>query len=331
MPSVPGAASWFSPPRCLYCGHGELLPWIDGVADRLKFVRGRWSFVRCAHCDSGHLTPMPAPEHIAQLYPAVYSFRSDYAPESRFKLLFARLEEVLFYRAMRRAEVATIGRRTGVSSGTVLDVGCGTGDRLRRFAESGFQVHGLEVQRALAEDVRHRFGFAVDVGSLDSIPYPNDAFDLVTMYWVLEHLLDVRAALTTIYRILRPGGWVVAEVPLSDSFQSALLGRRWSQFGDAPRHIAIPSRRGLTKLVAKCGFVDVSIRPSGIMNCAAGFALSLIPRAATMYAYTSRALTAHVARVAGGLITLLYAPVAGIENYVLGRPAFGLLLARKPL
>lgn len=330
MTPAPDSGSWCRPTRCLYCGNPELLAWIDGVADRLRFVPGTWSFTRCSHCGSVHLTPMPAPEHIADLYPTAYSFRSDYVPESRFKLLVARLEDTIFYRTMRRAEMESIRRRTGVSSGAMLDVGCGTGERLRRFAESGFHVRGLEVQRELADDVRRRLGFEVDVGSLDSIPYPDDAFDVVTMFCVLEHLLDVRAALTTIYRILRPGGWIVAEVPLSDSFQSGVLGRRWSQYTDAPRHIAIPSQRGLTTIFTTCGFVDIGIRPSGIMNCAAAFALSLIPRAATMYAYTSRSLASHVARVAGGLVTLLYAPAAAIENYVLGRPAFGLLLARKP-
>ena len=330
MASTPDEASWLRPTRCFYCGDSELRAWIDGVADRLQFVPGTWSFTRCSRCGSGHLTPMPASERIAELYPTAYSFRSDYVAESRFKLLVARLEDAIFYRAMRWREVESLRRRTGVSSGVMLDVGCGTGERLRRFADAGFHVRGLEVQGELADDVRGRFGFDVDVGSLDSIPYPDDAFDLVTMYWVLEHLLDVRAALVTVRRILKPGGWIVAEVPLADSFQSRVLGRRWSQFTDAPRHIAIPSRRGLAALLAACGFVDISVRPAGALNCAGSFALSLIPRAATMHAYTRRGLTAHLARVAGGFVALLYAPTAAIENYVLGRPAFGLLLARKP-
>jgi len=274
---------------------------------------------------------MPKEEIVADLYPSVYSFRPDYAMKSKTKRWIAAVEERAFYRLMHKGEVDTIKRHTGIVSGLMLDVGCGSGDRLARFARAGFQVRGIEIQKDLAEYVKSHRRFEVDIGTLDSVSYPTASFDIVTIYWVIEHLLNVESVLVKAHRILKPGGWLVAEIPLSDSSQSRLLGGRWSQFGEAPRHIGIPTHRGVEKALSASGYTEISILPSSLLNCAGSFALSVVPRAASTHAYGDSSLTSHFARLLGGILTLLYLPIATIENHFVHKPAFGLILARKPL
>jgi SAM-dependent methyltransferase len=51
----------------------------------------------------------------------------------------------------------------------------------------------------------------VDVASL---PYPDDHFDAILCNHVLEHVPDDRRALRELYRVLRPGGWAILQVPI---------------------------------------------------------------------------------------------------------------------
>lgn len=273
---------------------------------------------------------MPKQEKIAELYPRVYSFRPDIETQSKVKRLLAAMEERAFYSLMHKGEVNTIKSKTGIMSGAILDVGCGTGERLSRFAKVGFKVRGIEVQPELVEYVRSRLGFETDAGTLDSVSYLPNSFDIVTIHWVIEHLIDVKSVLRKIHTILKPNGWMVAEVPLSDSYQSDLLGDRWSQYCEAPRHIGIPSRSGIRHAVTECGFTDVTILPSSIITCAGFLALSVIPNATTTRAYNNASVAAHIPRLVAGLLTVLFFPVVIVENYLLRRPACALIFTRKP-
>lgn len=324
------SALWFRPTRCLYCGSDRLSPWMTDVKDRLGYVPGSWSFLRCDNCGSALLSPMPKQEAIAGLYPPVYSFRPDFETKSKLKRIVAAFEERTFYCFLHRNEVATIQRVTGIMSGAVLDVGCGTGDRLARFAKAGYQVRGLEIQPELVRYVRTRLGYKADVGTLHTFSYPADSFNIVTISSVIEHLLDVISVLKKIYGILKPHGWIVAEVPLSDSFQSRKLGNKWSQYCEAPRHLGIPSQEGARRAFTECGFADVIILPSTIINCAGFLGLSVIPKATATHTYGNSSMAAYIPRFLAGLVTVLYFPMAAIENYFLRRPACGLILARKP-
>jgi 2-polyprenyl-3-methyl-5-hydroxy-6-metoxy-1,4-benzoquinol methylase len=286
--------------------------------------------LRCGDCGSAQISPMPSPDKVAELYPPVYSFRPDFDTSSRAKSLIARAEEAAFYRLLHKRETETVKRHTGMAGGSMLDVGCGTGDRLVRFARAGFTVRGLEIQPELVSYVHDTLGFAADAGTLDTVSYDDNSFDIVTIYYVIEHLLDVKAVLKKIYAMLKPGGWIVAEMPLADSCQSRVLRTRWSQYSEAPRHVAIPSREGIQTALSECGFQDFTLLPATMMNCAGAFALSVIPNATSTHAYEKSGLVRHLPRVAGGVLTLLYFPAVALENYALHRPAFGLILARKP-
>lgn len=321
---------WYKPSSCLYCGFTELSPWISGIGDRLGFVPGAWSFLKCERCGSAHLSPMPKLEVIPDLYPPVYSFRPDFETKSKLKRLVARVEERFFYRLLHRNEVSSIRKHSGTNSGSLLDVGCGTGDRLTRFARAGYTVRGLEIQPELVEYVRNQLGYNVDAGTLDSFYYPDNSFELVTICWVIEHLAEVKSVLKKIHGMLKPNGWIVAEVPLTDSYQSEILGSRWCQYCEAPRHLSIPSQNGVERAFRASGYTDIKILPSTVMTCAGIFALSLVPNATATHAYGNSSMATHLPRFIAGAATVLYTPMVILENYIMRRPACSLVLARKP-
>jgi len=94
----------------------------------------------------------------------------------------------------------------------VLDVGCGTGVYLRRFAKLGFIPAGLEPAAGMLEVCR-RNNPSVDIvqGVATALPFPDASFDAVTAIEVHRylHLDDIRKSLKEALRVLRPGGIVV--------------------------------------------------------------------------------------------------------------------------
>lgn len=52
---------------------------------------------------------------------------------------------------------------------------------------------------------------AIDITSIDS---PDEVFDVILCSHVLEHVIDDRRAMRELYRVLRPGGWAILQVPM---------------------------------------------------------------------------------------------------------------------
>lgn len=108
----------------------------------------------------------------------------------------------------------------------VLDVGCGYGHWARVWLPHlapGAQLTGIDPEaRSVAEAARRTQAFAAQRGldvaldwrtaSVESLPFPDGAFDLVTAQTVLIHVHDVSAAIAEMHRVLAPGGlFLVAE------------------------------------------------------------------------------------------------------------------------
>ena len=91
----------------------------------------------------------------------------------------------------------------------ILDVGCGTGEYIRRANELGFKASGLEPAEAMRTvAINKNPGAPIVSGVATELPYPDESFDLVICIEVLRYLdqSDVQQALRELRRILRPGG-----------------------------------------------------------------------------------------------------------------------------
>jgi 2-polyprenyl-3-methyl-5-hydroxy-6-metoxy-1,4-benzoquinol methylase len=103
-----------------------------------------------------------------------------------------------------------VGKR--FSGGRLLDVGCGYGEFVKLMRERGVDAVGVEPNVAQAR-------FCADQGVpcindvLERDIAPAGSFDVVTLFQVLEHLPNPKAALGTVYSLLKPGGMIIVQVP----------------------------------------------------------------------------------------------------------------------
>ena len=320
--------------ECLYCASTDLAPLYSGVRDRLGFVPGERTFLRCRACGSAVLDPLPRTEELPAFYPPVYSFTLELGG-SRFKRLLSKAEYHLYFRPQYTAQVRRVMRACGWKNGTgkkLLDVGCGRGLRLLEFRRLGFDVHGLDVQEDVVRYLRDDLKIPAECADVTSMSrmYPTGSFDLITTYFLIEHIPNVREAFAAMFDLLKPGGWVAAAVPLVDSVQARVFGRKWINATEAPRHLSLPTQKGIEQVCRSAGFESATILPDSALNCAGQIASSLIPGATLTHVYGQNRLLPLLARAVGAGAMLASVPWCLFENRVLGRPPLGVILARKP-
>jgi SAM-dependent methyltransferase len=140
----------------------------------------------------------------------------------------------------------------------LLDIGCGTGANLPmlraaagtdgRVVGMDFSALALDFARTHLDEPNSDAASPVNLlqGDALRLPFPDAAFDIVTMLDVLEHLEDDAGALREVRRVLRPGGAYVWSVP---AYQHL-----WSAHDEALHHFRRYERRCLAQLLRRSGF-----------------------------------------------------------------------------
>ncbi len=173
----------------------EILRDCPGCGGTAILMHAAPSLCRCA-CGLFFENPRPWSADILDYYDRGVTY-GRFAPQQRARdLLWAkRLRLVLRFRG----------------SGRLLDVGTGDGHFLE-YARRHFAAEGTELSRA---GVRLALDRQVTVwnGTLEELPLQAGAYDVVTLWHVLEHLPYPAADLARIRRLLAPGGHLVVAVP----------------------------------------------------------------------------------------------------------------------
>jgi SAM-dependent methyltransferase len=99
----------------------------------------------------------------------------------------------------------------------VLDVGCGAGTDLARFARGGAIVSGVDISSsaiALAKQNFAQQGLQGDLREADGerLPFEDSAFDFVFAHGVVQYTRDDKALVDECRRVLEPGGTAVFQV-----------------------------------------------------------------------------------------------------------------------
>lgn len=117
----------------------------------------------------------------------------------------------------------TVAAQLVDSGERILDIGCGEGYLLRRLKDRFKELYGLDVasSRLRKAEVKgkellsfeaSKFKF-IEGNADDSLPFPDNFFDAITCIAVMKHIYDVFSLVKEMHRVLKPDGYVIAEVP----------------------------------------------------------------------------------------------------------------------
>jgi SAM-dependent methyltransferase len=109
----------------------------------------------------------------------------------------------------------------------VLDVGCGAGTDLVRFARAGAIASGVDISAAAIELARANVaqqGLEADLREADAahLPYADGTFDLVFAHGVVQYSADPAGVIAECWRVLKPGGEAIVQAYNRVSWLNAL-------------------------------------------------------------------------------------------------------------
>lgn len=137
-------------------------------------------------------------------------------------------------------------------SGKVLDVGCAYGYFLKKIAPYFSEVYGIDISSYAIEKAQQQVPSSklqqLDIDS-DNLSYPDNFFDIITAFDVLEHTTSVKDSLARISAKLKPNGFMIITVPITDSW----LGKIFRLVDRDKSHISIPTEDQLTSIVSDLG------------------------------------------------------------------------------
>jgi SAM-dependent methyltransferase len=156
-------------------------------------------------------------------------------------------------------------RFDGFASRSVLEVGCGAGTDLARFAKGGAQVTGVDLAPSAIELARANFGQQglsgrFEVADAEHLPFPDNSFDLVYAHGVVQYTANPRRLVQECHRVVKPGGEAIFQVYNRVSWLNALskLMKVGLEHDDAPVLLKF-SIGEFRRLLA--GFREVTIVP----------------------------------------------------------------------
>lgn len=169
---------------------------------------------------------------------------------------------------------------------TFLDIGCGTGSLALLLAPHAAHVHGLDISPEMIRIARgktaaqgvHNLTFHTGPFDARFTAIPEGSLAGVGANSFLHLIGDRDAALAQMFRLLRPGGFLVSSTPcLGESwvpYTPLLTVMRW--LGKAPR-VWVVTRQMLAEDIRRAGFEDIRFPDVGAKP-EIGFVVARCPR-----------------------------------------------------
>lgn len=197
--------------------------------------------VRCAQCDFAYL---------AQI-------RADVVAQDRrmYEELYARPGRLSDLTAERYTHTLAGFERRRIA-GRLLDIGCGAGWFVAAAAYAGWEAIGTEVA-ATSGRISLPGSARIVIGESATRELDSGAFDVVTLWEVVEHVDDPVGLLREVHRLLRPGGLLYLTTPNHDSLQRRLLRDRWIRYHT--EHLGYFDARSAVRAIELAGLRVLSL------------------------------------------------------------------------
>lgn len=222
-------------------------PVCDNNAFTPLFKKDNEPFVRCDHCSLVLINPRPVFQQVLETYDNDYS-RS-----------YAKKADKKIKRSLRRVNLIKKDYKAG---GRWLDVGCSAGFVVKAAIDSGFEAYGVDVEAWGIEYGKETLNLEnISAGMLEEQNYPDNFFDVISLYDVIEHVPDLNSLVGELKRILAKTGVIDIVTPDVGHWRTSKPLSNWKEIKPS-EHLYYFDKNTLDRLMNKRGLVITKKRIS---------------------------------------------------------------------
>ncbi|HEV7379885.1 MAG TPA: class I SAM-dependent methyltransferase [Dyadobacter sp.] len=133
--------------------------------------------------------------------------------------------------------------------GSLLDIGCGTGNFIQACKENGWQVAATEPDSGARTIAEKRVGETISE-TINAPGLQNKKYDVITLWHVLEHVHELNESVKWLHDHVNENGTIIIAVPNPQSFDALEYRRFWAAY-DVPRHLYHFTKSSMKKLMEK--------------------------------------------------------------------------------
>lgn len=252
-PPDPSILEWVP---CYYCG-GATFRELLSAQDDLTGKPGNFRFVVCRACGLAYQNPRIDLANIKHYYDDEYIAHRKKRDWGMLTWFYNHAMD-----GLDRKKLRIVRRYLRLDAKSeVLDVGCGAGT----FLSAVHRRYDCKVTGVDFKDLSGLPGFELmefHCGLFYEQMLGNQRFDLVTMWHFLEHDYDPLRTLSKARTAMKPGAYLIVEVPRFDSLTFWLYRERWPGL-QAPQHTVLYSKNALLRFMQKAGFQIIDYLPYG--------------------------------------------------------------------
>lgn len=226
--------------KCPVCASKKISLFLE--TEDYFFTNEKFSLSQCDSCNFVFTNPIPQQDEIGKYYETETYLSHDSTNKGIIGSIYNKVRQINL-----KNKYSIVSKYK--STGSILDIGCGTGELLNYFEKEKWQTLGIEPNEGAREFAKANYNISVkeesELNRLDS-----KSHDVISMWHVLEHVYNLNDRMNSVVRILKEDGVAIIALPMVDSPDSIKFKKYWAGL-DVPRHLYHFSAKTFELLVKK--------------------------------------------------------------------------------
>ncbi|MBQ8760157.1 MAG: class I SAM-dependent methyltransferase [Bacteroidales bacterium] len=207
----------------------------------------------CKDCKLLFTVPCPTPSEIGKYYKSEEYLSHNEEKKGLVPTIYNFVKKI---NIKNKFKIATDGISSDIS---LLDIGCGVGDFLLHAKNNSCKITGIEPSEDAREIAEKKLDTQIlSPEELQNIP--DESFDIITMWHVLEHVANLKEEIYHLQRLLKKNGRLILALPNYKSYDAEYYKDKWAAY-DVPRHINHFSEESIRNIFKETNVQLIDIKP----------------------------------------------------------------------
>lgn len=193
----------------------------------------------CNTCGLSVMNPFPNDRDIQELYVQENVFSQPVSNPYKKRFLFSFLEPLYRKYGADARFIAKTCMKYAKGAKHLLDIGCSTGTQIKSYLAiaPGLQTIGIDIDPSAKTNATEDVKEMIIIDDFTKHDFGDKQFDVISLKFVIEHLMDFHPYMEKINKLLKPGGLLFMSTPDISSAKALLEMDKWVLINDPVQKI----------------------------------------------------------------------------------------------